>query len=87
MRKRIEILIDEMLEGQILLDEALTEFKKIYIQKALERNGKHLSKTASALGIHRNTLSKHVCDLETPAERPRRLLKKRSNNGKASKAG
>jgi DNA-binding NtrC family response regulator len=86
MRNRIEILIDEMLDGQILLDEALTEFKKIYIQKALERNGKHLSKTASALGIHRNTLSKHVCDLEAPAERPRPLLKKRGN-GNPSKRG
>ena len=85
MRNRIEILIDEMLDGQILLEEALTEFKKIYIQKALERNGKHLSKTASTLGIHRNTLSKHVCDLEAPAEKPRPLLKKRSNNGKAHK--
>lgn len=86
MRKRIEILIDEMLDGRILLDEALTEFKKIYIQKALERNGKHLSKTASALGIHRNTLSKHVCDQEAPSERPRGLLKKRAN-GKPPKAG
>jgi DNA-binding NtrC family response regulator len=86
MRNRIEILIDEMLDGQILLDEALTEFKKIYIQKALERNGKHLSKTASVLGIHRNTLSKHVCDLEVPVEKTRPLLKKRGN-GKPLKRG
>ena len=87
MRKRIEILIEEMLDGRILLDEALTEFKKIYIQKALERNGKHLSKTASALGIHRNTLSRHVCDLETPSEKPPPLLRKRAGNGKPPKAG
>lgn len=60
MRKRMESLIGEMLDGRILLDEAITEFEKIYIQTALERNAEHLSKTATALGIHRNTLSKRV---------------------------
>ena len=56
----MESLIGEMLDGRILLDEAITEFEKIYIQKALERNSDHLCKTATALGIHRNTLSKRV---------------------------
>jgi len=60
MRKRMESLIGEMLDGRILLDEAITEFEKIYIQQALERNSDHLCKTATALGIHRNTLSKRV---------------------------
>lgn len=60
MRNRLEALIDEMLDGQILLDEALSEFEKVYIQKALSRHNHHLSNTASILGIHRNTLSKRV---------------------------
>ena len=60
MRKEMETLIGRMLDGRILLDEAVGEFEKIYIQKALERNSDHLSKTACALGIHRNTLSKRV---------------------------
>ena len=58
----MESLIVEMLDGRILLDEAMNEFEKIYIQKALERNSDHLSKTACALGIHRNTLSRRVAD-------------------------
>ena len=62
MRNRMESLIGEMLDGRILLDEAMNEFEKIYIQKALERNSDHLSKTACALGIHRNTLSRRVAD-------------------------
>jgi len=53
----MESLIEEMLSGQILLAEALCEFEKIYIRKALDRNDGHLTKTADALGIHRNTLS------------------------------
>ena len=60
MRARLESLIDEMLEGHILLDEALSEFEKLYIKKALARHKQHLSNTAAVLGIHRNTLAKRV---------------------------
>ncbi|MCP9495580.1 MAG: hypothetical protein MSG64_14125 [Pyrinomonadaceae bacterium MAG19_C2-C3] len=60
LHARLEALIDEMLDGKILLDEAMTEFEKLYIQKALLRNKDHLSHTAATLGIHRNTLSKRV---------------------------
>lgn len=60
MRARLESLIEEMLDGQILLAEALSEFEKLYIKKALSRNKEHLSKTAKALGVHRNTISKRV---------------------------
>jgi DNA-binding NtrC family response regulator len=74
MRERLEKLIDEMLEGHILLDEARDEFEKIYIQKALERYNNHLSKTADALGIHRNTLSKKAAAYQSPAKTPKRLL-------------
>jgi DNA-binding NtrC family response regulator len=60
MRARLETLIDEMLEGRILLDEALSEFEKLYIKQALDKNKHHLSNTAVVLGIHRNTLAKRV---------------------------
>jgi transcriptional regulator with PAS, ATPase and Fis domain len=60
MRARLEALIEEMLDGQILLAEALTEFERLYIKQALSRNNEHLSKTAKALGVHRNTISKRV---------------------------
>jgi transcriptional regulator with PAS, ATPase and Fis domain len=80
MRARLEALIDEMLDGQIMLDEAVAEFEKLYIQKALSRHKEHLSRTASTLGIHRNTLSKRVATYRTqdrpapkkPAKRKRR---------------
>jgi transcriptional regulator with PAS, ATPase and Fis domain len=60
MRAKLEALIDEMLDGHILLAEAVSEFEKLYIKKALSRNQEHLSKTAQALGIHRNTIAKRV---------------------------
>ena len=49
-----------MLDGHILLDEAICEFEKLYIKKALARHKQHFSKTATVLGIHRNTLAKRV---------------------------
>ena len=73
MHNRLENLIDEMLEGQILLDEAMAEFEKLYIKKALARNKQHLSNTATAIGIHRNTLSKRVA---TYTKQERRLESK-----------
>ncbi len=74
----MEILIEEMLDGHIMLGEAISEFEKIYIQKALKRNDKHLSKTAESLGIHRNTLSKRVVAYQTPPKTPKRLLARRA---------
>jgi transcriptional regulator with PAS, ATPase and Fis domain len=64
MRARLEVLIDEMLDGHILLAEAMSEFEKLYIKKALARNQQHLSKTAQALGIHRNTISKRAAEYQ-----------------------
>jgi transcriptional regulator with PAS, ATPase and Fis domain len=60
MRRQMEALIEEMLDGQILLGEAISEFEKLYIEKCMERNNKHISKSADVLGIHRNTLSKRI---------------------------
>jgi len=78
MRARLEALIDEMLDGQIMLDEALTEFEKLYIQKALARNKEHLSRTAASLGIHRNTLSKRVADYRTQERAATKLRPRKS---------
>ena len=86
MRARLEALIDEMLDGHIMLDEALTEFEKLYIQKALARHKEHLSRTAGALGIHRNTLSKRVAGYRTQeraaASSNHRPRKKSATRGK-----
>jgi len=74
LRDRLETLIEEMLDGQILLNEAVSEFEKLYIQKALLRHNEHLSKTAQALGIHRNTLSKRVSAYQSAPKAHKRLL-------------
>jgi len=60
IRPQLEAVIDAMLDGHIMLGEALEEFEKLYIQKAFSRNKKRISHTADALGAHRNTISKRV---------------------------
>jgi len=82
MRRRLENLVNEMLDGQILLAEALFEFEKVFIEKALERNRNHISNTAARLGMHRNTVAKRIAAYNgssrkisgtaKPARRPRR---------------
>ncbi len=69
---RLETLVDEMLEGHILLDEALCEFEKLYIKKALARHKQHISNTAAVLGIHRNTLAKRVATYKGQAKTTKR---------------
>ena len=78
IRPRLEALIDDMLDGHIMLDEALEEFEKLYIQKAYGRNKKRISHTAAALGIHRNTISKRVNSYRT--EEVARRTRENSNN-------
>ncbi|MBA3569854.1 MAG: hypothetical protein H0W28_11030 [Pyrinomonadaceae bacterium] len=75
---KLEVLIEEMLDGQILLDEAVAEFERLYIEKALARHKKHLSNTAKVLGIHRNTLSKRVTAYHKNARSQARSAKRSS---------
>ncbi len=77
MREKMDELIEEMLNGKILLGEAMAEFEKLYIQKALERNGDHISNTAEILGIHRNTISKRLASYQEKSK-PKSLIAKRS---------
>ena len=78
MHTKLEALIEEMLDGQILLDEAVAEFERLYIEKALSRHKKHLSNTAKVLGIHRNTLSKRVIAYQKNARTLARAAKRLS---------
>jgi two-component system, NtrC family, nitrogen regulation response regulator GlnG len=60
VKDQLESLIGQMVERGILLDEALTEFKKRFVKRALDRANGNQSKAAKLLGIHRNTLSRMV---------------------------
>jgi len=56
IHERMETLIKEMIEKELPLKDALREFEKIYIETAKTKHRGNKTKTAQALGIHRNTL-------------------------------
>ena len=82
MRARLEALIEEMLDGRILLPEALGEFERLYIKRALSRNHDHFSKTAETLGIHRNTLSKRVASYQGHNRQPKLAARAAKHGGR-----
>ncbi len=57
---KMKVIIEEMVEKELPLKDALREFEKIYISTASEKyNGKKV-RMAKALGIHRNTLCNRI---------------------------
>ncbi len=60
LKERLEILCKEMIDKGILYSEAMEQFEHCFIAEVLRKNDGNLLRTASRLGIHRNTLSKKV---------------------------
>ncbi len=60
MKAELETLVDQMISRGILFEEAVKEFEKRFILSVIDRNHHNLSKAASELRIHRNTLSKRL---------------------------
>jgi len=71
VRDQLESLVGQMVERGILFDEAVGEFEKKYIKRALERANGNQSRAATAMGIHRNTLSRKISVYKLD-HRPRR---------------
>jgi Fis family transcriptional regulator len=64
VKNELAILVSEMNASGILYDEAVREFKKVFIVNVLEQNKGNQCKAAKQLGMHRNTLSRTITELE-----------------------
>jgi DNA-binding NtrC family response regulator len=60
VKEQLETVIGLMVDRGILLEEAVTEFEKKFIKRALERTEGNQCRAAKVLGIHRNTLSRKI---------------------------
>ena len=60
LKERVETLCRDMIERGILFSEAMEHFECCFITEVVRRNGGNLTRAATSLGIHRNTLSKKV---------------------------
>jgi Fis family transcriptional regulator len=83
MKAELETLVDQMITRGILFEEAVEEFEKRFILSVVNRNHNNLSKAASELGIHRNTLSKRLGEYKnsTNVKRHRRRQLAHRNKG------
>lgn len=71
MKDQLDGLVTQMVEKGILFDEAVEEFEKRFIKRVLDRNNGNQSRTAQALGIHRNTLSRKIDEYKIPSNNHR----------------
>ncbi len=60
IKQVLEEIIDEMVAKGIYWTEALSQFEKLFILRALEKSNGNLSRAAETMGVHRNTLSKKL---------------------------
>jgi DNA-binding NtrC family response regulator len=57
---KLEKLIEEMVDKGVQFEDAVCEFEKRFIARVLGSCDGSLTKTADALGIHRNTLTRKM---------------------------
>ena len=62
--ERLEKLVEEMVDRGVHFDDAVHEFEKRFISRILGRCDGSLTKSAGTLGIHRNTLTRKIQELE-----------------------
>jgi len=56
IHQKLEVIIKEMIEKEVLYKDACKEFEKIFIELASKKYKGNQTKIAQALGIHRNTV-------------------------------
>jgi len=58
--ERLQKLVEDMVDEGVQFDDAVHEFEKRFISRVLGQFDGSLTKTADALGIHRNTLTRKM---------------------------
>jgi two-component system nitrogen regulation response regulator GlnG len=76
VKDQLEALITQMIEHDIGYEDAVDEFARRFIRKVLEKSNGNQSKAAKTLGIHRNTLSRKIEELEL-SHKPKRRKRTR----------
>ncbi|MHB8302392.1 MAG: helix-turn-helix domain-containing protein [Acidobacteriaceae bacterium] len=76
MKRELDNLVVQMYASGITYEEAVREFRRRYIQEVLGRNKGNQCKAAQELGVHRNTLSRIMAELELDAAQIKLGLKR-----------
>jgi Fis family transcriptional regulator len=76
LKRELDSLVAHMQASGITYAEGVREFKKRFILEVLARHRGNQCKAAAELGMHRNTLSRTIAELELKPAEIRRGLKR-----------
>jgi Fis family transcriptional regulator, factor for inversion stimulation protein len=76
VKRELDNLVTQMHAGGITYDEAVREFKKRFLLEVLAHHRGNQCKAAKELGMHRNTLSRTIAELEIDPSQIRNGLKR-----------
>lgn len=76
MKRELDNLVAQMQAGGINYTDAVREFKKCFIFGVLARHRGNQCKAAKELGMHRNTLSRAITELDLDPAQIRNGLKR-----------
>jgi DNA-binding NtrC family response regulator len=63
LKELLDRLVDQMVSGGITFEDGRQEFERRFIARMLADTDGHLSRTATRLGLHRNSLARKLAEL------------------------
>ncbi len=76
MKREMDLLVGQMHADGVSYEEAVREFKRRYLLQVLVSHRGNQCKAAEELGMHRNTLSRTLTELEMDSAQIRNGLKR-----------
>jgi len=76
VRRELDSLVTQMHSSGVRYEDAVREFKRQYLRQVLVANRGNQCKAAEELGMHRNTLSRTMAELELSVAEIRGALKR-----------
>ena len=76
VRRELDSLVTQMHSSGIRYEDAVREFKKQFLREVLVANRGNQCKAAEELGMHRNTLSRTMAELDLELAEVRAGLKR-----------
>lgn len=76
MKRELDNLVTQMHSSGIRYEDAVREFKKQYVREVLLAHRGNQCKAANEMGMHRNTLSRTMAELDLSLAEVRASLKR-----------
>lgn len=84
MKRELDLLVAQMHGDGVSYDDAVREFKRRYLLQVLVSHRGNQCKSAEELGMHRNTLSRTLAELEMDTAQIRNGLKRPARSERGS---